>query len=387
MGQSIYGMKSSFSATDSNLRINIEDLVVKYPDYKFPALKRLNGKVFKKEVLSHKYEWSERDLRPVKADVVSQIAANATQVNLSEAGVVNKDDVILNKRTGERCLVTAVAAGTLATIERAFQSTSAAIMIEGDEIVRLGPASAAGALADNAITTGADDLYNYTRIYEDTIEMDDGQYKGFIHGDETQADSAMRIQQELMESQHLDLFLGIRYKNAATKRTSSGGFKFFVDTYASENAIDFGGSGTWSSDTNVLNKFEDAVQAIALKMGNKPTIYATYEALRKVRLVQDDTVRSTRSDKARGIGVVDTLMTGMGELDIVQVIDRTGIMSDYIFLVDETNVGYKARKGRGWFMEEKPYAGDGHLWQTVGEYTIKVETPKSSLAYIHTLGL
>ena len=50
MGQ-VYGQKSSFSSTDANLRINLEDLITKYEDYKFPILKRLSGGVFKKDVL------------------------------------------------------------------------------------------------------------------------------------------------------------------------------------------------------------------------------------------------------------------------------------------------------------------------------------------------
>ena len=71
--QTVYGQKSTFTATDANLRINIEDLVTKYPDYKFPALKRLSGKVFKKEIHSTKYERTERDSRPISALVVSEV--------------------------------------------------------------------------------------------------------------------------------------------------------------------------------------------------------------------------------------------------------------------------------------------------------------------------
>lgn len=388
MGQASYGQQSSLAATDANLRINIEDLVAKYPDFMFPALKRLNGKIFTKEVLSHKYEWTERDHRALKAKLVNAtLTDSATAAIVDTAGVFNKDDIVLNKRTSERLLVSAVAGGVNLTFERGFQGTTAAAMVANDDLVRIGVSGARGALADHAVRNGADDLFNFTQIFEDTVEMDDSTYKGFVHGEENQADGVSRVQQELMEQLHLNLFMGLRYKDSLNKRTTLGGVKFFVDTYAPDNAINFGGAATWNTDTSVLNKIEDAVQAVALKMGNKPTIYATYEALRKVRLVQDDTVRSTKKDSTRGIGVVDTLLTGMGELDIVQIIDRSSVMSDYIFLVDEKTVGYKAHKGRGWFTKELPFAGDGHLWQILGEYTMKVATPKASVAYISNLGL
>lgn len=384
----IYGQKSSFSSNDSNLSFNIEDLIQKYPDYKFPILKRLNGSGFKKEVLSHKYEWSEQDLRPVKAGVVNQIAAGGSSVAVDTPGVFKTDDVAMNPRTGEKLLVTAHAGGgTLLTVERGFEGTLAAIIIEADELVRIGTAAPEGARSGEGLTVNGDDLYNYTQIFKDIVEMSDGQHKGFIRGDETKTDQVQRIQQELMEGLASSLLIGHRYRNAAQKRSTLGGVKFFVDTYAPDNAIDFGGSSTWDNDLTALNKIEDAVEQLASRMGGKPTIYASYKALRKVRILQDDTVRTTRSEKTRGIGVVDTLSSGMGDLDIVQVIDRTGIMDDYIFLIDESKVSYKPRKGRGWFVEEKPFNGDGHIWQVLGEYTAKVETPKASVAYIHTLGL
>lgn len=385
--QAIYGQKSSFSATDSNLRINIEDLIAKYPDYRFPILKRLTSGVFKKDVLSYKYEWSEQDLRPVKAGVVNQMTAVATTVEVDESGVFNIHDVAMNPRTNEKLLVTAVAGGTLLTIERGFEGTLAGTLIEADELVRIGTAAPEGAASTPGLTINGDDLFNYTQIFKDIVEMSDGQYKGFVRGDETKSGSIQRVQQELMEGLASSVLIGNRYRNAAQKRSTVGGIKYFVDTYAPDNAIDFGGAGTWASDTGALNKIEDAVEQIALKMGGKPTVYASYKALRKVRLLQDDTVRTTRDDKTRGIGVVDTLASGMGDLDIVQVIDRTGILDDFIFLVDEEKVGLKPRKGRGWFVEEKPFDGDGHKWQVLGEYTVKVETPKASVAYIHNLGL
>jgi hypothetical protein len=385
--QAIYGQKSSFTGSDANLKFNIEDLVSKYPDFQFPLLKRLNSGNFKNEVNSYKYEWQEKDARPVKAGVVNQIAAIGASIAVDTAGVFKPDDVAVNLRTGEKMLVTAVAGGTLLTVERGFEGTLATIVVEADELVRIGTAAPEGAASGNGLTYNGDEIYNYTQIFRDYVEMSDGQYKGFIRGDETKSDQIERIQKELMEGFGSSVLIGNRSRNFAEKRSTLGGVKFMVDTYAPANVTDFGGASTWASDTAALAKFEDAVQTLALRMAAKPTIYASYKALRKVRLLQDDTFRGTNKDKARGIGVVDTLMTGMGELDIVQVIDRTGIMDNYIFLVDESKVGYKARKGRGWFVEEKPFNGDGHLWQVLGEYTVKVDNPKNSIAYINNLGV
>lgn len=383
-----YGQLSNFAAEDSKLKLNIEDLISKFPDYKFPTLKRWNGNVFKKEILSHKYEWSNRDLRPVKALLVNAtVSSSATTFIVDTAGVFNKDDVMMNKRTGEKLSVQAVTGGVNVEVSRGFGDTAGTAMVANDVLVRVGVAAPQGALADHMVISGFDDLYNYTQIFEDVVEMSDSQYKGFVRGDESSAQLIETKQQELMEGLHLSLFLGDRYRDSANKQSTLGGVKFFADTYAPANVVDFGGSGTWTVDNDVISKFEDTVQSIALKMGGKPTIYASYKALRKVRLLQKDTIRTQRGDKVRGVGVVDTFATGMGDLDIVQLIDRSGVLDNYIFFVDDTAVGYKAMKGRGWSAEEKPFAGDGHLWQVVGEYSLKVETPTASVAYLKNLGL
>lgn len=384
----IYGQQSNFTASDGRLHMNIEDLVGKYPTYKFPLLKRWSGSAFKNEVVSHKYEWSNRDLRPVKAVLVNATIDTAvTALIVDTPAVFNKDDIMENLRTGERMHVRATQGGgtNVSTLVRGFQGTTATAMLAGDIMVRVGVAAAQGALADNMVINGFDDLYNYTQIYEDVVEMSDSQYKGFVRGDETSAQLIERKQQELMEGLHLNLLVGRRYRDASRKISTHGGLKYFVDTYASANAIDFGGANTWDSDINALGKFEDTVEKIALRMGNKPTIYASYKALRKLRLVQDDIVRTDREDEKRGIGVVNTLQSGMGDLDIVQIIDRSGILDELMFFVDESAVGLKAFKGRGWFTEEKPFAGDGHVWQVLGEYTTKVETPAASVAYLYNL--
>ena len=92
--KALYGQQSTFSASDSALHIGIEDLITKYPDWQFPILKRWNSNVFKGQVKSHKYEWTERDLRPVTAKVVDlTVANNATSFIVDTPGVFNVDDV------------------------------------------------------------------------------------------------------------------------------------------------------------------------------------------------------------------------------------------------------------------------------------------------------
>lgn len=377
-----YGQKSTLSTPDATLHINIEDQIVKYPDWQFPILKRWNSTVFKAQVKSHKYEWTERDLRPSQAKVASAtVASDATSFYVDTAGVFNVDDV-LQKPDGETVIVTAVSGGTLLTV--AHWAGTAEEMVLGETVKRIGVAAAQGTKAGDMVLQGTEDLYNFTQIFKDSVHLSGTQREALIHGDQTQAQIITEKQQELAEMLQNALILGPQQKDTATKRYSMGGVKHFIDTYASANAIDFGGSSTWNTDKSVINKFEDAVEKIAEKNGNPPTIYMGYGAMRKFRLIDDTLRRTERTDKKRGIGVVTSYLSQLGELDVVMLNDRAKVLSNMILFVDESRVGYKAMRNRGWFTKELGVDGDYYKWQVLGEYTMKIETPKIA-SYLYNI--
>ena len=383
MDNSIYGQKSTLSATDSALHINIEDQIVKYPDWQFPLLKRWSSKVFAKAVQSHKYEWTERELRPIKAKVASAtVAADATTFYVDTSGVFNVDDV-LQKPDGEIVIVTGVAGGTLLTI-KAWTGTPETMSLN-DTVKRIGVATAQGKKADSMVITGPEDLYNYSQIFEDVVELSGSQRYALIHGDESQSELISRKQKELAEMLQLSLLVGARNKDTASKTYTLGGLKYFIDTYAADNVIDFGAD--WATDATVIGKFEDAIEKIADANGGKPTIYMGYKAMRKFTNIQEDQIGAQgRNTKSRGIGVATTYLSQLGDLDVVLIRERAGVMNDLIFFVDEEKAGYKAYNKRGWFTEELAKDGDAYKWQVLGEYTAKFETPKV-FAYMHNLGL
>lgn len=383
-----YGQKSTLTASDADLRIAIEDTIQKYPDWQFPLLKRWGGGVFKNAVTSHKYEWRERELRPVKTTIASAtVTDSATTFYVADAGVFNVDDKIRVQDSGEIMIVKSVSGGTLVEVEgRGWGGTTASAMGLGNVVYRQGTAAPQGKDADDMISMGPEDLFNFTTIYEDVVHLSGTQNAALISGDLSAAELIEDKQKELMEGLQADLLLGVRHKDALQKRYTMGGIKYFVDTYAPDNVVDFGGSATWNTDADVLAKLRAAVTIIANQNGGKPTIYMGWKAMDKFALIDNDTLRTTRNDASRGIGVVDTFRSLLGNLDVVLFRERTGAMDDLIFFVDEDNCGYKAMKGRAWFTQQLGKTGDNFKWQVVGEYTAKFSTPKV-FSYIFNLGL
>lgn len=385
MSVATYGQKSTLTAKDTDLHINIEDQIVNYPSPRIELLKRLNGSNFKSTVKSHKYEWSTRDNRPVKAGVVNlSVASDATSMIVDTAGVFNKDDVF-KKPSGELCRVTSVVGGTNVYFEHLAGTPEA--MTSASEVCVVGVAAPQGAKADNAVYTGFDDLYNYTQIFEDVVELTGTQHASLIRGDENSGQLIARKQKELAEKLQSTLVFGQRTKSTSDKLYTMGGIKYLIDTYASsDNARDFGGD-IWASDSDVISKIDDALDVVANKAFENPVMYVGAKFMRKFKFIQDDTTRSSFKEKARGVGVVKTYMSHLfGDIDVVLLQDRVGIMDDLVFIGDESMLGYKAHRNRGWFTTPLAKDGDSYRWQVIGEYTMKLDIP-DAWVYLYNLGV
>lgn len=392
-----YGQVSTYSDSSlGNLHISIEDLVGKYPKKDFPLLNRLNGKIFDKEVDNPKYQWKEEVLRPTKDVLESAISStSATTITATTSGVFNVDDIILID--SEYMVVTAVSGGVTLTVVRGWNST-AATHLDAATMLRVGVAAPEGADADGPVTQALSDLYNMTQIFEDVVQLTGTEEEAFLYrtneGNDNASNQITKKQQELMEMLQTAIILGVRNDDTATKRRSMGGIKFLIDTYASANAVSMGGASSWTTETSstlsgsgitvAQQKIDDVVQALIYERSKPSAIYAGYKAIRKMMAWDAVKTRTDRDDDTKGYKAPAHYLSQAGELDIVFV--PGDALNDAIFIVDESRLGYKAFKNRGWFTERLAKTGDSSKWQVLGEYTVKVSTPKVH-GYLHTLGL
>lgn len=398
----VYGQVSTYDsvATLSNIHQSIEDLVTKYPAQKFPLLNRLNGKIFDKEVDHKKYEWKQEALRPVTDVANGAISStSATSITATTSGVFYVDDVI--QIDSEQMIVTAVASdGVTLTVVRGWAS-SAATHSNGATIYRVGVAAKEGADADGSVVQGLTDLYNYTQIFEDVVQLTGSEEEAFLYRTDKGSDNASNQittkQQELMEMFQTALILGKRNDDTATKRRTLGGLRYMIDTYApAANVVSMGGSSAWTTQSTYIpsavtspysqaqQKLDDLIQQLVFKRANPTAIYVGYKTLRRMMLWDVGIVTKTDVDNKRGYKVPARYLSQVGELDIVLIPGNA--LDDLIFVVDESKIGFKAWKNRGWFTEKMAKTGDSSKWQVLGEYTMKVALPETQ-GYLHTLGL
>lgn len=378
------GMQTTFGANSYDLYVNIEDKIEKYPDPRIELLKRWDGKNFKKAVNSHEYRWDIRDWRPVSSTIATAIASNATTLILNTPGVLQVNE-LFQKPSGEQCVVTSVSGGVQVTF-RSVAGTPEAIDI-GGTVTRIGGAAPQGSKAQDGVSFGKTPLFNYTSILTDYLTLSDSEENALIRGEEGSDEQIAKLQKLKAEDLQSQLILGKRSADDVNETYTMGGLKYFIDTYASANVIDFGGSSTWNTDAAVQGKLDDGFDKIAAKAFEKPVMYVGAGFMRKFKFVQDDTTQTTLREKSRGVGVVKTYMSHLfGDIDVVLLQDRAGLLDDLVFLVDESQVGYKAYRNRGWKVEKMGKDGDRHQWLLVGEYTAKFNVPES-MVYFHNLGV
>lgn len=383
-----YGQGSTFDASDKNLYLSIEKEIKKYPAPRIELVKRIGG--FEQEVNSHKIEWSRRDNRPVTSTMAVERAAGGTTMIVNDPGVFNVDDLIeilaVDGVTREQLVVDAVSGGTELTVRHwAGGSVNADI---GMKVSRIGMATAQGKNADNMVVTGYDDLYNYTSILEDVVDLSGTEHTSLIRGHENSGQLIARKQQELLEVWQSQMVLGIRAKDDARKTTTAGGIKFLIDTYAPDNVFDFGGSATWNGTGNsgAMGKIDDALDALSAKVFDKPVMYVGAKFMRRFKYIDTDSIRTDQENDTRGIGVVGTYLSHLyGKIKVVLIQERTGWMDDFVFIVDESDIGQKPKKGREWQTYPLAKMGDSFRWQILSERTVKMGNP-SAHAYLYNLG-
>ena len=376
-----YGQGSTFDATDKQLYLDIEKEIMKYPSPRIELLKRIGG--FEQAVNSHKIEWSRRDNRPVKALVVNGTTSGGTVITVDTPGVFNVDD-ILEKPNGQQMVVEAVGGGTQITF-RALSGVAEALA-GGQTVKRIGMASPQGKDADDMVTTGYEDLYNYTSILEDVINLSGTEHTSLIRGHENSGQLIARKQQELAEIWQSQMVLGKRTYDPVRKVSTCAGIKQLIELYAPNNVVDFGGTGTWSltGDSGPNGKVDDALDKISAKVFDKPVMYVGAKFMRKFKYSMSDTIRTEQDNDTRGVGVVGTYLSHLfGKIKVVLIQERTGWMDNLVFLVDESGIGQKAKKGREWQTYPLGRKGDSFQWQILSERTVKIDNPESCAMIIN----
>jgi hypothetical protein len=156
------------STANVNTSQHVRDVAssLAYLDPQAAPFTLITMKADKRVADNFKFEWAEKENRPLTDQVVGAQTDVDTAIEVDNETYFRVGDLVKNVRTGEVIRVTAVNAGDL-TVVRGVGSTAAAAMNDNDDLFIVGSAYAEGAAVGTEKEHQEDWLYNYTQIFRD----------------------------------------------------------------------------------------------------------------------------------------------------------------------------------------------------------------------------
>ena len=286
------------------------------------------------------YTWWEDGPR-TRFDAVNNgagYASGATAVVVDNGGIWAADDIGLITRTGEQFRVVSVSTNTL-TIVRGVGSTAAAI-VDNDEVMNIGSAAQEGALDKAARSSNPTEITNHTQIFRTPVDAT-GTRRSTSDRTRPHGVARNRKQGGIEHAKDIEqsLMLGRPSKDVTGThpRRTTGGFDYF----ATENIVDMGGATTETElHAGLINVFERGTSKSKLAI-SAPGPLGIIDGFPRSKLQ----VVNPNANLTYGIRVVQ-LITTHGVLNFVtHWLMKGARLSEEIWLVDLKNVGYRYLDG------------------------------------------
>ena len=236
-------------------------------------------------------------------------AAGDTSVVVDDGAVVEKYALIYVPRTGEILRATSVSTNTM-TVARGQAGTTAAALLDNDELVMLNSSYSENAVSGDATFKNTTFDYNYTQISRTPYgnsRTEQGVKKYGI--DNSYDKKKKRTLIDMLRKNNGNMWLGGRSVDTSNEFRTTGGVLSFID---SSNVYDV-------NDNLTQAEFEYWMRKYALAYNNtKKTLFAGSKLIEKINSWASDKTISNSTASVVKFGLsVKTYTTAWGDLDIV----------------------------------------------------------------------
>lgn len=260
-----------------------------------------------------KFEWYERALRP-KATQINNGAgytAGDTVFTVDDGNVFRVDDVVRVPRIDELMLVTAQTSTTV-TATRAQGGTSAAALVDNDDLFVVGRAAAENANVGTPDEWQSVHKYNLTQIFRTEFGASRTRTRTKTYTGETRAElRAESGKMHAIDMERAYIFGGRQEAGSgpSTLRRMTGGFLFF----ATENPLNM--AGVPLSEPDLEGWLEDVFAHTAA--GDSRTVFAGAPVISAFDMLGIDKIRIEPSTSTYGLAI-SQYKTSHGILNIVK---------------------------------------------------------------------
>ena len=332
--------------------------------YQIPLLSALG---FSSEIANTTHEWNEDEMF-AKSDPANNggpIAAGDGSFTVTDGTKFRIGHVISAEGSDELMLITNIA-GNVLTITRAYQGTVAAGFADGTEIHVEWIQGLEGADARDARYKARTNVYNYTQIFDETIEISGTAEAIAQYGvDNEYTKEQMKKLEELAWQLENALINGRLYSLGTDKKMK--GIRSFIAT----NVTNAGGVDI--TDDHVNSMVQDVSDAGGLKTGGRYVFMMGATQKRMISKLFSSDIIVPHTDTMRGL-TVDSLRTDFGTYPVMY---NDNLRSTEVFFIDLNRMYVKPLRGRNWFHTYMGKTGDKMKGQIVGEFTLEFRQEKA----------
>lgn len=338
-GEEIVGQRGNANTPERGQEIDMRERIMELEPDSSPLL-ILSKKAESEAAINYKYSWWEDKLN-VRFDATGEeVNAAANKVKVGNSLMWAADDLVYNTRTAETVRVTGVE-GEKIVMVRGVGST-AAIMLNEDELLRIGSAAQQGALDKPARSKNPVEIVNYTQIFRDPVDETNTRRA-------TQDRTKPRDWDRAMNHAGIEHAKDIEYAamlgnpsndvSGSQPRSTTGGFNYF----GKQNVTDVGGEMT---EPELWAALETPFRfGSSTKLG---LLSAKVASIINKFPVSKSIVTNPDPSKTYGINMVQLITpTGKRLNLVVHWLLEGKNLAKQMWIIDLANVGYRYLAGEG----------------------------------------
>ncbi len=361
------GVRSSYTNTDINKR-NIADVISICSPEDVPFLKLVGWSsaaalMGEEGIYNTKAEWIEDQLRPTSETLTGATSwtnsTTTTTFTAVDGDLYRKGHVL--KVDDELMWVSGVSSTTV-TVTRGLGGTTPTTHSSEATVEFVGIAQLEGDDPPDGIQITPTVPYNYTQIFEDTVQVTGTELQVKKYGLQNVYNYRReKVMKELPIMLERACFHGGRAVGSATTPRLMGGLDTFV-------------TGIYNASAAVLTRkmFEDQMQDIFEDVGaaHMPkVVICNAWAKRKFSSFYEGSVRTSRDEKRGGV-IINTIDTEFGSVDLVL---NRWCPSNALYILNTDYIGVGPLGNRTFKHEKLAKTKDAEKGHILGEYTLVVK--------------
>lgn len=332
--------------------------------YQIPLLSIIG---FSPEVSNTTHQWNEDEMfaKSDPANNGAAILAGDGSFTVTDGTKFRIGHVISAAGSDELMLITNVV-GNVLTVTRAYAGTVAAGFADGTTINVEFIRGVEGAAARTARYKARTNVYNYTQIFDDTIDIS-GTAEAVAQwgvANEYEKEKAKKLQ-ELGWQLENALINGRLYSSGTD--TKMKGIRSFIATNVTN------GGGVDVTEDMINSMVQDVWETGGMNGGGAFRFMMGPTQKRMMSKLFSSDIIIPHMDTIRGL-TVETLRTDFGTFPIV-VNDH--LRDTEIFFIDTNRIYCRPLKGRNWFHTYMGKVGDSTMGTIVGEFTMEFRQEKA----------